>query len=124
MREILSDLAWGALAWQAVSLVLNLLLTWKTPEQWEAWVAAHPRGAKVVYFLRAAGLNLPGLLRKLKARVDAKAGADPQPALPAAIEQALANPNVRHGLEAEAVRLLAEAATGRPAMLPPPPDAA
>jgi hypothetical protein len=46
-----------------VSGVINALLAFKTPEQWQSWCEANPRGRKVLKVLRQVGLDLPGLAR-------------------------------------------------------------
>ena len=51
------------LAAYALTGVLNWFFSFKTPEEWEAFVARSPRGAVAVKALRKAGLDLPGLLR-------------------------------------------------------------
>lgn len=51
------------LALYLLSGVLNGLLAFKTPEQWQAYVESSPRGAAAMKLLRKFGLDLPGVLR-------------------------------------------------------------
>lgn len=52
-------------AWPALSAALNVVLSFKTPEEWELYVSTNPRGASAIKLLRKVGLDLPGLLRLL-----------------------------------------------------------
>lgn len=112
MSAFFQQIAWGVLVWQLASLALNVVLTWRTPEQWDAWVKKTPRLAGVVYITRALGWDIPGLLRKAKKVVDLQAGKAPVGAgllspLPDAVEKALQNPALARELEASAAKLLA-----------------
>ena len=51
------------IALYAFTGVLNWVFSFKTPEQWEEFVAKNPSGAVAVKALRKAGLDLPGLIR-------------------------------------------------------------
>lgn len=67
--------AWITLVWLVASAVLNALLSFKSPEAWEAFVVRYPRGAAAVKLVRKLGLDLPGVLRLVAAFVRRKAGA-------------------------------------------------
>lgn len=62
------------IGWPLITGIANFLLQWKTPEEWESFVARNPTGAFFVKALRKSGLDLAGLIRLWKARLDAKAG--------------------------------------------------
>ena len=59
--------------WLATGLV-NLALTKRTPEEWEAWAEANPRLGSFARFLRRAGLNLPAIIRAASSALNARAG--------------------------------------------------
>ena len=61
-----------AAVWFATGL-LNLALTKRTPEQWEAYLLEKPRAAFVVKALRHIGFDLPGLIRTAQSYLGAKA---------------------------------------------------
>ncbi len=74
MNRTLEILATSVLVWQIVSLLLNILLSWKTPEAWEAWASANPKGAWAVKALRAIGWDVPKLLRFWQREAAKRAG--------------------------------------------------
>lgn len=61
-----------AIACYLLSGLLNVLLSFKTPEQWEEYAAAQPRGAAVLKVLRKVGLDVPGLIRAVRTFLSAR----------------------------------------------------
>jgi hypothetical protein len=60
------------LALYLLSGLLNALLAFKSPEQWDAFAESNPRGAALRKALRKFGLDLPGLIRMAQAFLAAR----------------------------------------------------
>lgn len=58
---------WLGIVCYLLTGVLNVALSFKTPEQWEEYANSRPRGAMCIKLLRKIGLDLPGVIRIARA---------------------------------------------------------
>lgn len=73
--------------WMVLSCLLNWAFYFKTPEKWVEFAETYPKGAKIVAFLRKAGVDPVGALKALEKKVEEQAGTNPLPMPPSEDEK-------------------------------------
>lgn len=104
------------IGWPLISATVNALLRRKTPHQWEMWALQKPGLALSVELARACGVDPAKILIVFQRYAARRAGETPKDViamstLPPGIRTMLENPALMVALEAEAQRLLNQAAT-------------